>query len=681
MTLPAPNLDDRRFQDLVDDAKRMIQRKWPEWSGWTDHNVSDPGVTLIETVAFMVDQLLYRLNRVPDLHFVKFLELIGLQLQAPTAATVPVTFWLSAPQGRDVVVPEGTEVATERGDLVDPVVFRTQSDLDIVSVRRTAVGSAASSGAGEPMIDLTDALDVGGEIALFTTQPAPGNSFYVGLSHPAPGCAVVIRVGGEVEGYGINPDRPPIRWQAWTGSGWSDCAVERDGTGGFNRAGDVLLHVPNGHRVSTVGQRRAAWLRCVVTAPAAAGDEQYGASPRVDRVDAFTIGGTIDCIHGEVIRGEILGNAEGSAGQQLQLQHVPVVLSPDPEILDVIIDASVAGRDQRNRDHLNGDADEQEDRVEEWVRVDTFAGSVPADRCFTIEPATGVVRMPVAVREVDGTARFYGAVPPAGSMLRMRSYRTGGGREGNVAAGTLRSLRSSVPLISSVINRVAASGGVDSESLDDAKLRGPLMLRTRDRAVTGADFEHLAREAAPEIARVRCADAGATEAGSVRVLIVPRVDDTSDGSGRVTLAQLRPRNETFERITETLEERRVIGVRIVVEMPTYSGVTVVARLKARRRASPVEVERLALDALYGYYHPVSGGPEGQGWPFGRPIQAGEVHAVLQRVPGVDFVEEALLFTYDIASGQRGSAPTERIEIPANGLVFSFGHQARVDQGS
>ncbi len=70
MTLPAPSLDDRQAQDLVDDAKRLVQKMCPEW---TDHNVSDPGVTLIEAFAFMVDQLIYRLNRVPDRLYVKFL--------------------------------------------------------------------------------------------------------------------------------------------------------------------------------------------------------------------------------------------------------------------------------------------------------------------------------------------------------------------------------------------------------------------------------------------------------------------------------------------------------------------------------------------------------------------------------------------------------------------------------
>ena len=104
MALPVPNLDDRRFQDLVDDAKRLVQQRCPEW---TDHNVSDPGVTLIELFAWMTDQVVYRLNRVPDRNYVKFLELIGVSLFPPTAARCPVTFWLSAPQPDVVTIPPG----------------------------------------------------------------------------------------------------------------------------------------------------------------------------------------------------------------------------------------------------------------------------------------------------------------------------------------------------------------------------------------------------------------------------------------------------------------------------------------------------------------------------------------------------------------------------------------------
>src|ERR1700746_2818868 len=95
MALPAPNLDDRRFQNLVDDAKRLVQRRSPKW---TDPNVSDPGVTLIETFAYMTDQLLYRLNRVPDRNYIKFLELIGVRLFPPTAARAAIPFWLAGTQ-------------------------------------------------------------------------------------------------------------------------------------------------------------------------------------------------------------------------------------------------------------------------------------------------------------------------------------------------------------------------------------------------------------------------------------------------------------------------------------------------------------------------------------------------------------------------------------------------------
>src|SRR5512132_2507195 len=111
MALPVPNLDDRRFQDLVDEAKRLVQQRCPEWS---DHNVSDPGVTLIELFAWMTDQLLYRLNRVPDRNYVKFLELIGVRLFPATPARTDVTFWLSAPQPNVVRIPAATEVATPR---------------------------------------------------------------------------------------------------------------------------------------------------------------------------------------------------------------------------------------------------------------------------------------------------------------------------------------------------------------------------------------------------------------------------------------------------------------------------------------------------------------------------------------------------------------------------------------
>src|SRR4051812_21523061 len=129
MALPAPDLDDRRFQDLVDDAKRMVMRRCPEW---TDHNVSDPGVTLIETFAYMTDQLLFRLNRVPDRLYLKFLDLIGLRLLPPVPAVAPVTFWLSAPATAPLTIAAGTNAATERTERTESLVFATTADLAVL---------------------------------------------------------------------------------------------------------------------------------------------------------------------------------------------------------------------------------------------------------------------------------------------------------------------------------------------------------------------------------------------------------------------------------------------------------------------------------------------------------------------------------------------------------------------
>src|SRR5260370_10529151 len=130
MPLPTPNLDDRTFQDILDEARRRIPQYCPEW---TDHNLSDPGITLLELFAWMTDMLLYRLNRVPDKNHIKFLDLIGVRLQPARPATADLTFRLSAPQPHDLVIVEGTEVATVRTETREAVTFTTERDLDFAA--------------------------------------------------------------------------------------------------------------------------------------------------------------------------------------------------------------------------------------------------------------------------------------------------------------------------------------------------------------------------------------------------------------------------------------------------------------------------------------------------------------------------------------------------------------------
>jgi predicted phage baseplate assembly protein len=238
-------------------------------------------------------------------------------------------------------------------------------------------------------------------------------------------------------------------------------------------------------------------------------------------------------------------------------------------------------------------------------------------------------------------------------------------------------LKSSIPFVSSVENLHAAQGGVDGETIQEAKARGPILLRTRSRAVTAEDYEAIALEAAPELARVECVTAGEGEvaAGSLRVLVVPAAPQVN---GRIEFAELVPAEDTLERIAERLDEVRLIGTRVSVEPPSYRGVTVVARIVARPKADVERIQKEALDALYGYLNPISGGPDGDGWPFGRPVQSGEVYGLLQRIRGVDMVEDARLFGANPVTGERGKE-TRKLELDPYSLLFSYEHQVRVEQ--
>ena len=647
MALPVPNLDDRRFQDLVDDAKRLVQQRCPEW---TDHNVSDPGVTLIETFAWMTDQVLYRLNRIPERNYIKFLELIGVRLFPPTAARAAITFWLAGPQPGTIHIRPGTQAATVRTEADEAIAFTTIGDLAIVPCTLSRL--ASSLGGEKEVSDHTEALEARTSFFCFDKVPKPDDVLLVGLSEAVPSCAVTLRFKCDIEGMGVDPENPPLVWEAWDGYAWSACDVDRDGTGGLNRDGDVVLHVPKSHAVSVIQQQRAGWLRARVLKPEP-DQPTYTASPIIKGLTAFTIGGTVEAVNAELVENELLGVSEGVPGQRFALKHHPVVPGGAANILEV---SGVDG-------------------WQEWKQAQHFVDSSAEDRHFVLDAASGEVQLGPGVREPDGTFRNYGAVPPKGSRLRLRSYLIGGGQKGNVARNTITVLKSSIPYVSKVQNRRAAEGGVDGEDIEAAKVRGPIVLRTRDRAVTQEDYEHLAREAAPEVARVRCVTAGdGADAGGVRILVVPAA---GSHDGRLRFEQLVPAEETLQRIAHRLEDSRVIGTRVLVEPPVYRGVTVVAKLRPRPNANPSRLQGEALEALYHYFHPIIGGPDRNGWPFGRPVHVGEVYSVLQGLRGTELVEDARLFGADPVTGQRGQA-VQRLVIEPHALVYSYEHQVLVE---
>jgi predicted phage baseplate assembly protein len=255
----------------------------------------------------------------------------------------------------------------------------------------------------------------------------------------------------------------------------------------------------------------------------------------------------------------------------------------------------------------------------------------------------------------------------------MRRYRTGGGTVGNVAAGTVSVLKSSIPYVAKVENRRAARGGVDGEDIENAKVRGPIRLRSRGRAVTAEDYEYLAREAAPEVARVRALTAGeGPDAGSIQLLVVPSVAV----DGRLKLDQLTPPDETLIAIKRRLDETRVIGSRVLIETPAYQGIRVKATLRAGPRMNLDDLKQVAEDALHTYFDPISGGPDGGGWPFGRPVNIGEVYSILQGLRGTEYIEEAQLLPIDLETMEPDPEAT-RIDIEPNTLILSCDHDITV----
>jgi predicted phage baseplate assembly protein len=370
------------------------------------------------------------------------------------------------------------------------------------------------------------------------------------------------------------------------------------------------------------------------------------------------MGGTGGAWHAEVIRDEDLGVTEGVPGQRFNLLNTPVLATEEPAKLAVSGPSGPGG----------------EPTWTTWTQVADFASSSPEDLHFTIDGSLGEVRFGPAIRQQDGSLRRYGGVPPKDAFVRMLEYRSGGGQIGNVAPGALRIMKSSFPFVSSVANRRGAIGGVDGEDIENAKLRGPIRLRTRGRAVTTEDFEHIAREAAPNIGRVKAVAAGdGAQAGAVRLLVVPALPAAE---GRVKFDQLAPEATLLEAITRRLEECRVIGTRIAFEPPGYRGITVEATVRPSMGVNPNRLKADAERALYEYLHPITGGPDHNGWPFGRPVTIGEIYSVLQRVQGAEVVDSVYLFATNAETGQ-GREATPRLELKPNVLVFSVAHTVNV----
>ena len=690
MALMLPDLDDRRWAELVDVGRALIPVQAPEW---TDHNVHDPGITLLELLAWIAETDIYRLNRVSDRHKLKFLALLGIVPRPPTPARTVLGLALKDNAQGALPVPEGIEFSG-----TDPygteIRFRSLHAMQAVAGRLAAVQLRHPSG---KFSDLTDKLARGEAFAPFGEDPRIGTELYLAFDRSLPaGIRTVLyfvlddlearvgirqclieeqrarwershRVVSGCEGDENTPRMPQsvgtrllhhsvtFQWEFFGGTAqkpaWRPLRMDRgeviDDTRSFTLDGSVSFAIPGEARAAKVGvvDRELWYVRCRLASGA------FDAAPRVSRAvfnaveveQAVPVGHIVEIGH-QRIEAVLLGTGSGLPNLEFQLAPAPV----EADSIRVY---------SRHGGHWQA-----------WIRRDDFDASKRNDRHFTLNAGIGVVRFG------DGE---HGSVPPKDAQV-YAAYRSTSAEGGNLGAGRIdRIARSShnVALLRqanldrlsaalAVDQPVAASGGAPAESLALAIGRAVLSLDQTSRAATVDDYASLAKKVpGARITRVEvrpdmhpCLPC-VTAQGVVTLLVLPRLpaERPSPSAGLLRL------------VADYLDARRLIGTRVEVVGPSYREVVIRATVSTKKEASKVDVQNRVAAALTAFLDPLRGGPDGTGWPLGRDVYRSEILQVINGAAGVDHVLSLELLA-------DGSEPQcMRICIPATALVLSGAH--------
>ncbi|GAA2014156.1 hypothetical protein GCM10009839_06300 [Catenulispora yoronensis] len=260
-----------------------------------------------------------------------------------------------------------------------------------------------------------------------------------------------------------------------------------------------------------------------------------------------------------------------------------------------------------------------------WAVVETFAASSPTDQHVMVNASTGEVWFGIGE---------YGAIPVAGSRFAVGSaYQATVGADGNVPVGALTQTDPALKL--TAVNNVPAQDGANGGSV-----------------VTESS-------------------------GPYGLLVVPAL---AAGPGiRLNYNDLVPSGTLRDNVARVLRPLMPPGTAVGVHAPGYQGIGVDATVVPTDSLLPSEriaLRQSAEDALHAYLNPIGGGPDGTGWPFGRPVHLGDAYAVLDRLPGVAEVSTLSLYPVSPVTGERGR-PVDRIDVTDLSTVFSVGHRVTV----
>jgi uncharacterized phage protein gp47/JayE len=691
MPLQAPNLDNRRFADLVDEAKSRIPRYAPEW---TDHNISDPGITLIQLFAWLGEMIMYRLNKVPDASYISYLRLLGIDRKPAVPARAEVTFTPTKTGDPSVLVPKGSQLSAQVKALPsavvtavpvpeddEPVTFETD---DPIYVLRSPLEKVQVFD-GVDFIDYTEANNPGGKsYPAFGGLARDGSALMLGFNadgkfstdeinlavHVFTDPKNLREVSCESEAAKAQPPAK-VAWEYWNGS-WRELQVRKDETRALTATGHVYFVGPKDIKKDKLGRFAQAtdaeryWIRCRLV------QSQYELAPELDAVMINSVRVTAVT----TARDEVAGSSDGEPDQTYTLRNLPVYAKP-PISADALLQLKRKQKqapDEAEQEKLDKSTRERElDKgfwleVDEgqgfkpWQEVEDFFNSAADDRHYVLNRATGEITFGNGER---------GAIPVAGSNnIVIRYYRYGGGARGNVGSGTINESVTNVSGIDSVINYYAAEGGADEETEADTKARAPKEIKACNRAVTVQDFEFIARQT-PGV-RVRRAHAlplhhpqfpDVQVPGAITVVIVPESKD----------AKPLPSEGTMQTVCAYLNQRRLLTNEVFVAPPRYKQVKVEASVLATATANPAKVRSDIETELSTYFHPLEGGPDGQGWPMGGDVFYSDVFRVVLNIEGVQQIKDMRI----VVDGER-LGRCEDAKIEDDFLVFSDGHDITVE---
>lgn len=631
-------IDDRSFEDLVAEARARIPRYAPEW---TDLNDNDFGIALVQLFAWLAEQQIFRMGRVPELNYIKFLEMVGVTLRPALPARAEITFPVKPGFAQpSVAIPLRTQVAATTQDGSGPIVFETERAITALEAQldRIQTGSGAAlrdvSAANLALDERFDAFGPtardGAVLALgFNSAaafPEVELDLAVWVAAPRGRAPAALRCGSAAA------SRPPadIVWESWDGAGWQDLTLLADDTLAFTRSGHVRLRGPAPGQIALSGLGAVSDPRYWIRARLVRGG--YTHPPELTALRT----NTAPALQAQTVEGEVLGATDATLDQVLSIGRTPVI-SGDLEI-----------------DEGSG--------FLPWQQVPDFFGSGPDDPHYVLNRRTGEILFG------DGDAGRLPVGNPSrpGANAQMLRYRFGGGARGNVATGALTSLRSPIQGIDTgaLANLFAAEGGREAETLDEAIDRARGQLAARDRAVTPADHEALALQAGP-VARAKALPLhhpdfpGVEVPGVTSVVILPDQPD---------IPAPMPSPDLLRQVCDYLDPRRLLTAELYVLAPTYLDVTISAELFIEEDADAAAVIAGAIDTLDAYFHPLTGGGSGRGWPFGGDIYYSRVASLLL-ADGVRRLGEVR-----IALGRDEYAPCADAPVPPGVLLRNAGHK-------